>query len=80
MGTDLVGRRCTQAMTPAGLRAQAERARTLARSVAHDEAAPILRAFADELDAKAGALEAVEVSTPTSDSRCGNGLVSETDQ
>jgi hypothetical protein len=57
VGTDLADSPIAQAATPAGLRARAERVRSLARSVAHDDAAPLLRAFADELEAKAEALE-----------------------
>jgi hypothetical protein len=62
-------------MTPDGLRARAERVRVLARSVAHDEAAPMLRAFADELEAKADALEAQHARNPGQDGRCGNRAV-----
>ncbi len=42
----------------AELRAHAARARWLAQSLEHDEAAPRLRAYADELDERADALEA----------------------
>jgi len=59
-------------MTPAELRVRAQRVRALARSVAHDEAAPILRAFADELDAKAEASEEREDPDPGQRGCCHN--------
>jgi hypothetical protein len=64
VATDVAGVQRLQAATPDGLRARAERVRMLARSVAHDEAAPMLRAFADELDAKADALDAQQTGSP----------------
>lgn len=62
-------------MTPAELRMRAARVRALARSVAHDEAAPILRAFADELEAKADASEALKECASGRDDRCHNKAV-----
>ena len=47
-----------RAVTIARLRAQAARVRAIARSVAHDEAAPKLHAFAAELESQAEALAA----------------------
>jgi hypothetical protein len=61
VGTDVADRGCDRPMPPADLRARAGSVRTLARFVAHDEAAPTLRAFADELEARAEALELREV-------------------
>jgi hypothetical protein len=57
VGMDGVDSRGAWPKTPAGLRARAEHTRALARFIAHDEAAPTLRAYADELDARAEALE-----------------------
>jgi hypothetical protein len=51
-----------QVMTPEGLRARARQVRALARSVADHEAAPTIREFADELEAKADALEICRVT------------------
>jgi hypothetical protein len=62
-------------MTAAELRVRAQRVRALARSVAHDDAAPILRAFADELEAKAEASEVSEERNPGQDGRCPNTTV-----
>jgi hypothetical protein len=62
-------------MTPAELRVRAERVRVLARSVAHDEAAPILRAFADELEAKAKAREVCEERNSGQGGRCQDTVV-----
>jgi len=45
-------------LSAAELRARATRVRRLARDFEHDEAAPRLRALADELDKRADALEA----------------------
>ncbi|HEY3846369.1 MAG TPA: hypothetical protein VGL95_04580 [Acetobacteraceae bacterium] len=72
METDVAGVQRIHAVTPDGLRARAERVRMLARSVAHDEAAPMLRAFADELDAKADALDAKRTCNPGQDDRFDN--------
>jgi hypothetical protein len=43
--------------SPAQMRARAERVRTMARSLANDEAGERLRNYADELDARAAVLE-----------------------
>lgn len=62
-------------MTPAQLRVRAQRVRVLARSIAHDEAAPILRAFADELEAKAEAREVREDRDPGQGVCCNNTAI-----
>ena len=46
----------------AELRARAARVRRLARDFEHDESAPRLRAYADELEAQAKVLEAEDKS------------------
>ena len=48
----------SDAQSAAELRARAARVRQLARTFENDEAAPRLRAYADELDKRAHALEA----------------------
>jgi hypothetical protein len=58
MGTEIADTSHTSSITPAGLRQRAERVRALARDIAHDSAAQTLRNLADELDAKAAAMEA----------------------
>lgn len=47
----------------AELRAKAARARRLAETINHDEAAPRLRALADELEAQAETQEAEQIKS-----------------
>jgi hypothetical protein len=71
VGMHLVNSPSSQTMTPEGLRVRARQVRALARSVAHHEAAPTIRAFADELEAKADALEIYSVSRNDGTPRAG---------
>jgi hypothetical protein len=57
VGMDVANMLNCPTMTPEGLRMRARQVRALARSVADHEAAPTIRAFADELETKADALE-----------------------
>jgi hypothetical protein len=54
----------TQVETPNGLRAMATRARRLAATIPGDEGAARLLEFARELEARADALDVVEVKPP----------------
>jgi hypothetical protein len=54
----------TQVETPEGLRRMAQRAHRLAHSIPGDTAGVRLREFAQELEARAAALEVVEVKPP----------------
>ncbi|MGA3399324.1 MAG: hypothetical protein ABSC95_08890 [Acetobacteraceae bacterium] len=57
MVCDIANPQTGSADVSAALRARAERARALARWVAHDDAAQTLREYADELEMKAAAAE-----------------------
>lgn len=71
VGMHFVNSPSSQTMTPEGLRVRARQVRALARSVADHEAAPTIRAFADELEAKADALEIYSATRNDGTARAG---------